>query len=52
MTVTYIGGMDFYDGLTTGKTYTVLEETQAQFVVENDLGGTSRIVKHKFEEMD
>lgn len=52
MRVRYIGGLDFYDGLTTGQTYTVIEETQSQFVVKNDLGGVSRIQKSKFEELD
>lgn len=52
MKVKYVGGMDFHDGLTTGQTYTVIEETHSQFVVKNDLGGVSRIQKSKFEELD
>jgi len=50
--VKYVGAMDFYDGLTTGQVYTVIEETHSQFVVKNDLGGVSRIRKEKFEELD
>jgi hypothetical protein len=49
--VRYIGGMDHHDGLATGKIYTIIEETQAQFIVRNELNGISRLVKDKFEEV-
>lgn len=51
MKVAYIGKMDFYDGLTTGKIYEVIEETETKYIVSNDLGGTSTISKEKFEIM-
>ncbi|MEK5477522.1 hypothetical protein NYE70_11315 [Paenibacillus sp. FSL R5-0407] len=49
MRVKYVGGMDFFDGLTTGVVYTVIGENESQYVVENDLGATSTIQKAKFE---
>jgi len=49
MKVKYVGGMDFYDGLTTGQIYEVIDENERQFVVNNDLGATSTIRKIKFE---
>lgn len=49
MKVKYVGGMDFFDGLTTGDVYTVIEENESQYIVENDLWSTSTIQKAKFE---
>lgn len=49
MIVKYVGKMDFYDGLTTGKTYEVVRENDTQYIVNNDLGATSTIQKTKFE---
>lgn len=34
--VKYVGGMDFHNGLTTGNTYSVIEENESQFIVNND----------------
>lgn len=46
----YIGKMDRFDGLTTGETYRVVEETETSYVIPmNDCGGTSTITKDKFE---
>jgi hypothetical protein len=47
--VKYIGGMDFYDGLTTCVIYEVIDENETQYIVNNDLGATSKIQKSKFE---
>ena len=49
MFVKYVDGVDFYDGLTTGKTYEIADENESQYIVNNDLGGTSSIQKSKFE---
>ncbi|HHT7153119.1 hypothetical protein P4I89_08375 [Bacillus cereus] len=46
--VRYIGEMDFYDGVTTGHVYEVIGENQQQYIVNNDLGGTSTLKKSKF----
>ncbi|WP_305928112.1 hypothetical protein [Bacillus mycoides] len=48
MTVRYIGGMDFHDGVTSGNVYKVIEENEHQYIVNNDLGGTSTLKKSKF----
>lgn len=47
--VVYNGGMDYYDALTTGETYKVHNENETQYVVMNDLGTTSTILKSKFK---
>lgn len=52
MKVKYVGGLDFFDGLTTNEIYTVFEETYSSFVIKNDSGGASIILKHKFEILD
>lgn len=49
MRVTYHGGMDFYDGLTTGRAYEVVSENEEQYILNNDLGGVSEINKNKFK---
>ncbi|MNW62893.1 hypothetical protein D3C74_410500 [compost metagenome] len=49
MTVLYVGGMDFYDGLTTGEAYEVVDENETQYVVINDANDKSTIQKTKFE---
>jgi hypothetical protein len=46
--VRYEGDTGFYDGLTYGKVYTVIDENETQFVVDNDVGGKSEIQKTKF----
>jgi hypothetical protein len=51
MRVKYNGGMDFYDGLTTGEVYKVIGENDTQYIVNNDLGSTSTIQKTKFEKV-
>lgn len=49
MKIKYVGNVDFFDGLTTGKTYEVIGENDSQYIVNNDLGSTSTIQKTKFE---
>jgi len=49
MKVRYEAETGFYDGLTKGKTYEIIDENDTQFVVNNDLGGKSTIQKTKFE---
>jgi hypothetical protein len=49
MKVLYVGGIDFYDGLTTGQVYEVIDENETQYVVINNFGGRSSIKKEKFE---
>lgn len=49
MFVQYIGGMDFHDGLTTGQIYKVIGENERQYIVNNNLGATSKIQKDKFD---
>lgn len=50
--VIYNGGMDYYDGLTTGREYGVHDEKDNQYVVINDAGSTSTILKSKFKVMN
>lgn len=47
--VKYESDLGFFDGLIKGKIYVVIEETPTQYVVKNELDGTSRIMKDKFE---
>lgn len=49
MKVVYDGGMDYYDGLTTGKSYGVFDENDSQYIVVNDMRSTSSISKNKFK---
>lgn len=47
--VRYISEMGFFDGLSKNHVYTVVSELDTQYVLNNDLGGTSTIQKDKFE---
>lgn len=46
--VIYDSDMGFWDGLTRGQTYVVIDENETQYRVKNDLGSTSTINKSKF----
>lgn len=46
--VVYDSDMGHWDGLTRGQTYVVIDETETQYKVKNDLGATSTIGKSKF----
>lgn len=48
MKVQYIGDTGFFDGLTQGETYEVVQVLERQYLVNNDLGGISAIQKDKF----
>jgi hypothetical protein len=47
--VKYIGKLDFFDALITGKTYNVIKETDVHYVLTNELGENSAMHKSKFE---
>ena len=46
--VVYESDMGRFDGLTRGKTYIVIDQTETQYVVKNDLDDNSTIQKGKF----
>ena len=48
MKVKYDSDCGFFDGITAGKIYEVVEEKGTQYVVGNDSGSTSHIQKEKF----
>lgn len=53
MRVRYISDIGHFDGLIFGQVYEVDEELELQYVIfPNVLGGTSTVMKDKFEIMD
>lgn len=49
MKIKYKSDLGFFDGLTKGNVYEVIEETETQYVMVNDLEGKSWVLKDKFD---
>lgn len=48
MKVQYNSDLGFFDGLVNGKVYEVIQNLETQYLVKNELDGTSAIKKDKF----
>ena len=49
--IVYVSDLMFYDGTSKNGIYEVIEETKNQYVIPNDLGGTSVLDKDKFKDL-